>query len=214
MAELINKIREAVFNGEEEEQVLRMVEEALQTGVPAGEILQGALTAAMDDLGEAWNRGEAFIPEVMEAANIFQKAADYLEPHLATAGEQEKLGTIVIGTVQGDLHNLGKNLVAVMLRTGGFNVVDLGVNVPAEMFMEEAAKHQAGIIAMSALLTTTMVEQGKVLELLKERGVREQYKVMVGGAPITEKWASEIGADGYARNAGEAVEVARRLLAG
>jgi len=210
--ECLARIRNAVIEGDENDQILSLIDQALQQGVTAQTILQDGLTAAMADLGDAWNRGEVFIPEVIEAAEIFQRAADYLEPHLLAGAEQGKLGTIVIGTVHGDLHNLGKNLVAVMLRTGGFNVVDLGVNVPVQRFIDEAEKHQAQIIGLSALLTTTMVEQKKLIEALVEAGLRDRYKVMVGGAPISEKWAHDIGADGYARNAGEAVVLAKKLL--
>ncbi|MDN5366082.1 MAG: hypothetical protein PWP44_1288 [Thermacetogenium sp.] len=212
MHECLARIRNAVIEGDENDQILSLIDQALQQGVTAQTILQDGLTAAMADLGDAWNRGEVFIPEVIEAAEIFQRAADYLEPHLLAGAEQGKLGTIVIGTVHGDLHNLGKNLVAVMLRTGGFNVVDLGVNVPVQRFIDEAEKHQAQIIGLSALLTTTMVEQKKLIEALVEAGLRDRYKVMVGGAPISEKWAHDIGADGYARNAGEAVVLAKKLL--
>lgn len=213
MNDFLIKIKNAVFEGDEDDnQVIPLIDQALEQGVTAHAILVDGLTAAMMDIGDAWNRGEAFIPEVIEAANIFQQAADHLEPHLLAGAGQEKLGTIVLGTVEGDLHNLGKNLVAVMLRTGGFNVVDLGVNVPVQKFLDEAKQHDAQIIGLSALLTTTMAEQKKVIEALQEAGLRDKFKVMVGGAPISEKWANDIGADGYARNAGEAVTLAKDLL--
>jgi corrinoid protein of di/trimethylamine methyltransferase len=211
MSDLLLSIKEAVIEGEED-QVISLVESALKEGTEARAILD-ALSESMLEIGERWNRNDIFIPEVMGAADVFQKAATFLEPQLLAGGGQQKLGTIVLGTVQGDLHNLGKNLVAVMLRTAGFNVVDLGVNVSAQQFLEAAAQHQASIIGLSALLTTTMMEQKKVIDLLTETGVRSKYKVMVGGAPISQKWSDEIGSDGYARNAGEAVELARKLIA-
>ncbi|ATW24432.1 hypothetical protein DCMF_06210 [Candidatus Formimonas warabiya] len=207
----IDEIKRAIIEGEEDLAV-DLVKEALDTGASAQAILQNALIQSMNEIGTLWNQGEIFLPEVMGAAQIFQKAASYLEPYLIAGGNQEKLGTIVLGTVFGDLHNLGKNLVAVMLRTAGFNVIDLGVNVPGDTFIAEAKKHKAQIIGLSALLTTTMMEQKLLMENLRESGCREQFKVMVGGAPISPQWAEDIGADGYARNAGEAVELAKRLL--
>lgn len=213
MEESLLKIKNAILEfDEDDDQVIPLVEQALGEGISAQDILKGALTAAMIDIGDAWNRGEVFIPEVIEAAEVFQKAADHLEPRLLAGADQKRAGTVVIGTVEGDLHNLGKNLVAVMLRTAGFIVIDLGVNVPVDRFIDEAEKHKAQIVGMSALLTTTMAEQKNFIEELKERGLRGRYKVIVGGAPISEKWANSIGADGYARNAGEAVSLAKGLL--
>lgn len=211
MNQVLEQIKKSIIEGEEDE-TLELVAEALKKGIDAQTILHEALTNAMIELGELWNKGEVFIPEVMFAAQIFQKAADFLEPHLASQGDTETLGTVVIGTVKGDLHNLGKNLVAIMLRTAGFNVIDLGVDVPAEKFIEEAQKNNAQIIGLSALLTTTMMEQKNVIDNLSESGLRSKFKVIVGGAPVTEEWAKEINADGYARNAGEAVELAKSLL--
>lgn len=197
---------------EDNDQLIPLLDQALQEGVSAHDILKEALTGAMMAIGDAWNRGEVFIPEVIEAADLFQKAADHIEPQLLAGEDQGKSGVVVLGTVEGDLHNLGKNLVAVMLRTAGFVVIDLGINVPVEKFIEEAQKHNAQIVGLSALLTTTMAEQGKLIEELKERGLREQYKVIVGGAPVNERWADSIGADGYASNAGEAVTLAKGLV--
>ncbi|NPV28654.1 MAG: corrinoid protein [Firmicutes bacterium] len=212
MKELLVEIKEQVMAGEEEVTVA-LVAKALKSGVSPQAILQEALTEAMTELGEGWNRGEVFIPEVMAAAQVFQAAADYLEPHLVTGGSDvQHLGTVVIGTVKGDIHNLGKNLVAVMLRTAGFRVFDLGVDVPVEKFIDEAVAHQAEIIGASALLTTTMMEQKELIKTLEKRGLKERFKVMVGGAPVTEKWAHEIGADGYGRSAAEAVELAKKLV--
>ncbi|MEL7564598.1 MAG: corrinoid protein [Dehalobacterium sp.] len=207
----MDAIRRAVIEGEEG-LALDLIKETLNTGESAQAILQNALIQSMNEIGYLWNKEEIFLPEVMGSAQIFQKAASYLEPYLIADGNQEKLGTIVLGTVYGDLHNLGKNLVAVMLRTAGFNVIDLGVNVLGDKFIEKAKENNAQIIALSALLTTTMVEQKLLIENLIEVGCRKQFKVIVGGAPISQKWAEDIGADGYARNAGEAVELAKKLL--
>ena len=138
MNEYLLKIKNAIIECDDDNPVIPLIDQALQQGISPHDILKNALTAAMMDIGEAWNRGEAFIPEVIESAEIFQHAADHLEPHLLAGADQEKLGTIVLGTVEGDLHNLGKNLVAVMLRAAGFDVIDLGVNVPVQRFIEEA----------------------------------------------------------------------------
>lgn len=207
----LEEIKNAIFEGEDD-LVTELVSKALKEGETANSILQNALLQAMTEIGNRWNAGDIFMPEVMGAAGAFQKAATDLEPFLAVDSEVKKLGTIVIGTVYGDLHNLGKNLVAVMLRTGGFNVIDLGVNVAAEEFIEAAKKHNAQIIGLSALLTTTMVEQKKLIDMLSEAGLRSQIKVIVGGAPISQQWADDIGADGYGRNAGEAVTIAKSLI--
>jgi 5-methyltetrahydrofolate--homocysteine methyltransferase len=211
MMSIMDEIKRAIIEGEDEA-ALALVKDALNAGESAHTILQEALMQAMNEIGYLWNKGDAFLPEVMGAAQIFQKAADYLEPSLIADGHKEQLGTVVIGTVYGDLHNLGKNLVAVMLRTAGFNVVDLGINVSSEAFIGAARKHHARIIGLSALLTTTMVEQKLLIENLIEAGCRKEFKVIVGGAPISQKWADDIGADGYARNAGEAVVLATKLL--
>lgn len=211
MSNILEEIKRCVVEGNEED-ALALVAEAIRQGNSAQSILQEALTNAMIELGELWNREEVYIPEVMCGAEIFQKAANYLEPYLTAQGGIESIGTVVIGTVKGDLHNLGKNLVAIMLRTAGFNVIDLGVDVSVERFIEEAQKNDAQIIGLSALLTTTMMEQKRVIERLSELGLRSKFKVIVGGAPVTEKWAKDINADGYARNAGEAVELSKKLL--
>lgn len=211
MSDLLKSIKGRVMAGEEEE-TLDLVSSALDQGLTASVILQEALTPAMMELGVLWNRGEVYIPEIMGAADVFQKTAGYLEPYLETGGAAKKIGTVVLGTVEGDLHNLGKNLVAVILRTGGFNVIDLGVNVPTKDFIGAAKDHHAQIIGLSALLTTTMKEQKNVIDALLEEGIRSQVKVLVGGAPISAEWAKDIGADGYGRNAGEALELAKRMI--
>ncbi len=211
MIDHIKKIKDAVVEGDDEN-VLGFVESALKDGVVAKRILHDSLSGAMLEVGELWNRGETFIPEVMAAADAFARAAERLESDLGADSDKEQLGTVILGTVEGDLHNLGKNLVSVMMKTGGFNVVDLGINVSGEKFIEEATRHNADIIGLSALLTTTMVEQQNLIDLLKEKNVRGDFKVMVGGAPISQEWAEKIGADGYARNAGEAVELAKKMM--
>ena len=155
--------------------------------------------------------GEMFIPEVLRSAKIMQASMDLLRPHLSEK-ESLGLGTFVIGTVEGDLHDIGKNLVAMMLRGAGFTVVDLGTSVKPQDFVDAVKEHKAVVIGMSALLTTTMPKMDQTVKALKEAGIREQVKIMAGGAPVTEKFVEEIGADAYGANAGSATEKAKELV--
>jgi 5-methyltetrahydrofolate--homocysteine methyltransferase len=186
--------------------------DALRAKLGAREILERGLIAGMERIGERFKTGEIFIPEVLLAARAVNRGLALLEPHLA--GERQR-GTVrvLIGTVQGDLHDIGKNMVATMLRGVGFEVLDAGVNVASEEFVRRVEEHEPDILAMSALLTTTMPEMGRVLRLLEEKGIRRRVRVLVGGAPVNRKFALGIGADGYAPDAGEAVAVARGLVA-
>jgi 5-methyltetrahydrofolate--homocysteine methyltransferase len=165
----------------------------------------------MEQIGERFKTGEVFIPEVLLAGRAMNEALAVLEPHLAAGGKGKK-GKVLIGTVLGDLHDIGKNMVTIMLRGVGFEIRDLGVNVTPQEFVRQVEAYQPQILALSALLTTTMPEMKKVIEALKEKGLREKIKVIVGGAPVNQKFAQDIGADGYGRDAGEAVALARRLL--
>lgn len=183
---------------------------ALEAGANPSELLGKYMIPAMDEVGRRFECNEYFVPELLIAARAMKKALELLTPHLAAMGA-ESAGQVVIGTVKGDLHDIGKNLVASMLEGGGFEVVDLGVDVPTEKFVEAVKERKGCILALSALLTTTMTMMKNVIEALNEAGVRESTKVMIGGAPITQQFAEEIGADGYSDNASAAVALARKL---
>ena len=172
-----------------------------------------ALTEAIRQVGERFGRGELWLPDLVGAADAMQAAMPILEEELKRTGtKREALGTVVVGTVFGDIHSIGKSMVCTLLTAGGFEVHDLGVNIKAEEFLEAIEKYQADILAMSALLTMTAPEQRKVIDTLKERGIREQVKVMIGGGAITTDFAESIGADGYDPTAPGAVELAKRLI--
>jgi len=183
----------------------------LASGVPAREILDEALLARMDVVGERMRSGDCFIPEVLLSARVMQGALDLLRPHMAE-GESTSAGTVVIGTVEGDLHDIGKNLVAMLLQGAGFEVVNLGTGVTAADFVAAVREHAPQILSMSALLTTTLPHMGETIQALKDESLRESVKVMVGGAPVTRAWADAVGADGYGANAGMAVERAKALM--
>ncbi len=164
-------------------------------------------------VGELWDQGEFFLPELMRGAQVMEEAVGIITPHLGEkADKPESKGTVVICTIEGDIHSIGKTIVATMFRANGFTVVDLGVDVKIETIVETAEENNADVIGLSALLTTTMIGQKKVVELLSKKGLREKYKVMLGGAPVTENWVKECGADGYAENAVAAVALAKKLL--
>jgi len=208
--EAFARLHEALLNADEEAAV-KATRDLLDAGAEPQAILERGLTEAMTELGRRWNRGEAFLPEVVAAAEIFKTCSDLVEPALLARGGKKAGHLVLMGTVKGDLHDLGKNIVTAMLKTAGFEVSDLGRDVPTERFVEEAARLRPKIVGLSALLTTTMLEQRTVIQALEAVGLRPDVRVMVGGAPVTAAWAEEIGADGYAANAVEAVEVALRL---
>ncbi|MBE3144137.1 MAG: corrinoid protein [Planctomycetes bacterium] len=188
----------------------KITKSALDEGIPAKTILDEGLIAGMAVVGARFKKNEVYIPEVLISARAMKSAMEVLEPALAKAGV-EPVGRFLIGTVQGDLHDIGKNLVAMMLKGAGFQVNDIGVDVPPEKFIEQAKATGIGLIGMSALLTTTMPGMEKTLKALRAAGVRA--KVMIGGAPITQGYADKIGADGYAADAASAVDVAKKLIA-
>lgn len=206
LEEIGQKVIEGDFSG-----VPPLVQSLLDQGLPPHEIIDNGLLAGMDVVGVRFKAEEMFIPEVLVSAKAMHAGMDVLRP-LLTAGEGKSAGTVILGTVKGDLHDIGKNLVGMMFTGAGFNVVDLGVDQPAEAFVQAAKEHGAQVIAMSALLTTTMKEMGGVVEALSEAGLRDKIKLMVGGAPVSETFAESIGADGYAPDAGTAVEKLRTLL--
>jgi 5-methyltetrahydrofolate--homocysteine methyltransferase len=201
----------AVQDGEDQDTV-RMVKEALSEGVPAMEILEGALVPGIQQLGELFKDGEVFLPEVLIACRAMDRGVTELRPFLK-AGEVHKKGKVIIGTVEGDLHDIGKNIVRIMLECAGFDVVDLGVDVPATTFAEAVKQHSPDIVAMSALLTITMTNMPEVIAAIDKAGLRDRVRVMIGGAPITREYADQIGAEGFAEDCASAVQEAERLVA-
>ena len=209
MADILQEIATNLYNGEDEK-VAQLVQKALDDGMTPQEVLNDGLIAGMDVVGRDFKAGDLFVPEVLIAARAMQAGMDVLRPLLAQA-DVPTVGRYVIGTVEGDLHDIGKNLVKMMLEGAGFEVIDLGVDVEPGAFIEAVREHQPKVIGMSALLTTTMVNMKATIEALEEAGLRESVKIMVGGAPVTAAFAEEIGADAYAPDAPTAVEVARKL---
>jgi len=203
-------IYDAVLNGDAKKAAAE-TEAALKAGVKAEDILHKACIPAMAEVGRLFEEGEKFVPEMLISARAMQAAMNILRPELVKA-DVKTLGKVVIGTVQGDLHDIGKNLVKMMLEGAGFEVYDLGVDVSAQKFVETAREKNADIIGLSALLTTTMPGMKTTIETLKEAGLHGKVKVMIGGAPITQDYADEIGADGYAPDASSAVRKAKQLL--
>lgn len=208
--DLYPALKQAVEKGDRAE-TERLTQEALDCGRPPQDILEKGLVPGMQAIGDKFKRNEAFVPEMLIAARAMKQAMAILEPHLVKAGIQPKY-RVVIGTVQGDLHDIGKNLVTMMWRGANFGVIDLGTNVPAEKFVAAAREHNAHLIGLSALLTTTMPAMRDTVARVRQSGLNG-VKIMIGGAPITEEFASQIGADGFAPDAASAVDVALKLVA-
>ena len=192
--------------------VVELTRKALGEGSSAEEILNKSLIPAMEIVGDEYEYGDRYIPEMLLSADAMKGAMNILRPVLVGSGVKMQ-GKVVIGTVEGDLHEIGMNLVSVMLEGAGFEVCNLGAEVPAEKFVKAVKEHEANLLGMSALLTTTMLNMKVVIEALQEAGMREKVKVMIGGAPVTQDYADEIGADGYASDAPSATELARQLSA-
>lgn len=207
MADL-KALGDAIIKGDQSSAV-KITQEAIDSGVSPAEILNDGLVAGMSVIGERFKKNEVYIPEVLIAARAMKSAMEILQPKLTETGVKP-IGTVVIGTVQGDLHDIGKNLVAMMLKGAGFNVIDLGVDCSAEKFIAAVSEHNANIVAMSALLTTTMPAMEKGIKAIKDAGVAA--KVMIGGAPVTQGYADKIGADGYSADAASAVDLAKKLM--
>ena len=205
-----DQLKQAVIDGNEAV-ALAMTQALLASGASAREVLDEALLPGMEVVGTRMREGECFIPEVLLSARVMQACLDLLRPQMAE-GEEAGLPTVVIGTVEGDLHDIGKNLVSMLLQGAGFTVVNLGTGVSPAAFVAAVREHQAQIVGMSALLTTTLPQMSATIAALKEAGLRDSVKVMVGGAPVTAAYAEEIGADGYGANAGMAVERAKELV--
>jgi 5-methyltetrahydrofolate--homocysteine methyltransferase len=204
------KFFQSLSEGEIEE-VKTLVQEALDAGESAERVLREGLIPAMDRVGVRFKNGELYIPEVLLAARAMHAGMAILKPILSKSTETIA-GKVLIGTVKGDLHDIGKNLVVMMIEGGGFDVIDLGIDVPASRFVEAVKEHRPQVVGMSALLTTTMVEMKKTIQALEEAGQKGRVKIIVGGAPVTEDFAKDIGADGYAPDAAVAVDVVRSWI--
>lgn len=210
MADL-DKLYTAILDGDQKTAVA-VTKEAIAQGIPPMDLISSKMIPAMDEVGRRFECEEYFVPELLLSARAMKGSMELLRPLLAEQGA-EPVGRVAIGTVKGDLHDIGKNLVASMLEGGGFEVFDLGADVPPERFIEAIQLKGAKIVALSALLTVTMPSMRKTIEALESAGVRQQVKVMVGGAPVTPQFATEIGADGYSDNASSAVQLARQFVA-
>jgi 5-methyltetrahydrofolate--homocysteine methyltransferase len=207
---VLDQICENLIKGKAKE-VKELVEKAIQEKVKPADILNKGLLAGMSTIGERFKKNEVYVPEVLIAARAMKAGMDVLKPLLASAGVQP-VGTIVVGTVKGDLHDIGKNLVRMMLEGAGFKVVDAGINVEPDKFVQLAKENDAGLIGASALLTTTMTNMKAVVEAVKSAGLGGKIKVMIGGAPVTQAFADEIGANGYAPDAASAADLAKKLI--
>ena len=211
MSTILEQIKEAVIGGKHK-QIEGLVRTAIDEKVDLNQVINDSLIAAMDTIGNKFGCGEVFVPEMLVSALTMKKALAIIKPLLKGADSRSQ-AKVLMGTVKGDLHDIGKNLVSIMLEGAGFEVVDLGVDLNAEKLVDKVAEIKPHIVGLSALLTTTMPEMQKVISAMQERGLRSSVKVMIGGAPVDAKFAEKIGADGYGRDAGEAVQLARRLVA-
>jgi len=195
----------------EVERAVELTKKALDEGKKAEDIMNSSLVLAMDIVGEQYDKGEKYVPEMLLSAKAMKAAMGLLRPLLVESGVEMK-GKVAIGTVEGDLHDIGQNLVSMMLEGAGFEVINLGAETPADTFVQSVKENKPDIVGMSALLTTTMLHMPEVINALKEAGLRDQVKVMIGVAPVTQQYADEIGADGYAPDAASAVKLANKLL--
>lgn len=206
----LEELKEVIINGDAPA-AKRLTEQGLGEGLKAADFFPGAIIPAMDEVGRRMRECEFFIPEVLIAARAARGATDILKPLVAGDPSQRPVGTVVCGSIKGDLHDIGKNIVAMMLESAGFRIVDLGVDVSPEKIVDAVRREQADFVALSALLTTTMVNMKAAIEALTAAGLRQKVRVLLGGAPVTEAWARSIGADGYGKDAVAAVELARQL---
>jgi len=210
--ELFKKMAQAVIDGDDDE-AAALAQQALDEGISPLEAINQGFTPGMDTVGGLYSTGEYFLPDLILGGEAMKAALAILEPALKSAGQaRQVLGKVVLGTVKGDIHEIGKSLVGSMLAANGFEVFDVGIDVESEEFVAKVRQYDADILALSALLTTTMLHQRTVIEHLSESGLRDRVKVMVGGSPVTQGWADEIGADGFAEDAANAVVVAKRLV--
>jgi len=210
--EIFNCMKESIVEGNVEE-AGKLAGQSLKDGVDPRESITKGFTPGIQKVGELWEEGEYFLPELVVAADAMKAALSILEPALSSGRSDHSRGTVVIGTVEGDIHDIGKSLVGAIMAANGFNVIDLGVDVPVQRFVDKAKESGAQAIGMSALLTTTMINQKRVIEILEKEGIRKSFKVLVGGAPVTKEWAQRIGADDAPGDAFEAVSSLNRMLA-
>jgi len=206
----LSKLYDSILNGDEKS-ALQVTNEALDQGANPSDLITRWMIPAMDEVGRLFEAQDYYVPELLLAGRAMKAALEPLRPLLAASGAQPT-GRVVLGTVKGDLHDIGKNLVGSMLEGAGFEVFDLGIDVPSEKFVQAAREHQADIVALSALLTVTMPEMEKAIEALRSAGIRGRVKVLIGGAPVSRGYAEQIGADGYGDNASSAVTMARALM--
>ena len=212
MEDLIARVTEAVVSGSKAE-TLKWVQAAVDQGIDPVAIIEQGLTRGIQKVGDKFECGEYYLPDMMLSAEAMAKSVEMLEPLMkGGASSLRKLGRVVLGTVEGDLHEIGKNIVGMMLKASGFEVLDLGVNVTSGDFSRAVREHNADILGISALMTTTQTKQAETVSQLEKDGIRKQVRVLVGGAPITAEWAAKIGADGYAADAISAVKMAKEML--
>lgn len=209
--EFYNEISEAIVKLDKEK-AIKLANKAIHENMNLLEVIEKGFGEGIRRIGELWEEGDFFLPELMLGGTIMQESLKLLLPHLKNQGDKVSSGIVVIATIEGDIHSIGKTIVATMLSANGFEVYDLGADISAEKIIETAIEKQANIIGVSALLTTTMFGQKKVIELLESKGIRNKFKVIIGGAPVTPSWVNESGADGYADNAVEAVNLVKRLI--
>jgi 5-methyltetrahydrofolate--homocysteine methyltransferase len=210
MSEVLSRISQAIIEGNIDDMV-DLAEEALDDGIPAQDVLDNGLMAGMDYVGAEFKAGNMFVPEVLRSAKAMQTAMDVLKPVLAKAGAR-RTGKVLLGTVKGDMHDIGKNLVGMMCEGAGFDVKDIGKDIDPDAFVQAVRDYKPDIVGMSALLTTTMRSMGHTVKALEEAGLRDQVKVIIGGAPVTQAFADQINADGYAPNAAAAADLAKSLM--
>lgn len=211
MSDVLKELGKEVQDGEVDK-VKELIQKAVDQGVAAMDILEKSLRPTMEEVGKKFESLEIFLPEMLQAADAMMAGVEILRPHLAAGGGEEKKGRIVLGTVQGDVHKIGKDIVRIMLEGAGFEVFDLGHDVPDSTFVEKVKELQPDILGMSALMTTTMQNIPRVMQALEASGLRKKVKVIVGGAPVLPEWVEEIGADGYGENAVAAVNVSKQLI--
>jgi len=205
------EISESIVNLDKDK-AISLAKKAIDENMNLLDVVEKGFGAGIRRIGDLWDEGEFFLPELMLGGNIVQESMELLLPHLKANKEDITSGKVVIATIEGDIHSIGKTIVATMLSANGFEVYDLGADVSAEKIIRTALEKNANIIGVSALLTTTMIGQKKLIETLKERGIRDKFKVILGGAPVTQNWVNECQADGYADNAIEAVKLIKKLM--
>ncbi|NQT79416.1 MAG: corrinoid protein [Candidatus Aminicenantes bacterium] len=210
--ELLSKMEKAIVDGNKEE-AEALAKEAIEKKIDLNEVIQKGYVPGIQKVGALWEKGEYFLPELITSAECMKAAMIVLHPELEKAQiSTQSHGKVIIGTVEGDIHDIGKNLVSSMLQANGFDVIDLGADVKLEEFVKKADEENADFICLSALLTTTMLGQKRVIEILKDKNLTSRFKVLVGGAPVNQKWADDIGADGYGENAMVAIKIAKKLI--